>query len=286
MKKFFVILSIIVVLIVFVIFSKTRNRPIKSEEFVRTVSFSLAKNEEIKIYQDFYGKIEGYKQTEVFSDVPGRFLEYKVSEGEYVRKDQIIAEIDRSIPGVSFEKAKVISPIDGRVYDLSINKGDFVTNQTPVCMIVDDASKIAKVSVSSELLEKIKNGTFAQVEVDEKKFNGKVIRVSKYPNNYTNLGSIDVLFTGDGNLINKGCTVKILLEKKNDVLTVPFESVKNDQNGEYVFVLKNGIAIKVDVKTGLKNESQVEIVSGLDMGDTIVTIGSDMLKDGQKVKVR
>lgn len=286
MKKLFVILSIIVILVGFVIFSKTRNKPIKSEEFVRTVSYSLAKTEEIKIYQDFYGKIEGYKQTEVFPDVPGRFLEYKVSEGEYVKKDQIIAEIDRSIPGVSFEKAKVISPIDGRVYDLSINRGDFVTNQTPVCMIVDDANKIAKVNVSSEMLEKIKNGTFAQIEVDEKKFDGKVIRVSKYPNNYTNLGSIDVLFTGGENLINKGCTVKILLERKNNVLTVPFESVKSDQNNEYVFVLKNGIVTKVNVRTGLRNESQIEIVSGINEGDTIITIGSDMLKDGQKVKVR
>lgn len=286
MKKFLVILSIILVLIIFIIFSKTRNKPLKMEEFVRTVSYSLVDKQEIKIYQDFYGKIEGYKQTEIFSDVPGRFLEYKVSEGEYVKKDQVVAEIDRSIPGVSFEKAKVISPIDGRVYELSINKGDFVTNQTPVCMIVEDANKIAKVSVSSEMLDKVKNGTFAQVEVDGKKYDGRVIRVSKYPNNYTNLGSIDIMFNSDGNLINKGCTVKILLEAKKDVLTVPFESVKNDQNGEYVFVLKNGIVNKVEVKTGLRNESQVQIMSGLILGDTVITIGSDMLKDGQKVKVR
>jgi len=286
MKKFFVVLSVIIVIVILVLFSKTRNKPIKTEEFVRTVSYEIVKKGEIKIYQDFYGKIEGYKQTEVFPDVPGRFLEYKVSEGDYVKKDQVIAELDRSIPGVSFEKAKVVSPIDGTVYELSLNKGDFVTNQTPVCMIVDDANKIAKVTVSSEILGKIKNGTLAFVEVDGQKFDGRVVRVSKYPNNYTNLGSVDVLFSGKGNLINKGCTIKILLDSKENVDLVPFESVKNEQEKEYVFVMKDGTANRMDVKTGLKNESFVEIISGLNEGDTVITIGSDMVKNGQKVKVR
>jgi len=36
----------------------------------------------------------------------------------------------------------------------------------------------------------------------------------------------------------------------------------------------------------LKNESFVEIISGLNEGDTVITIGSDMVKNGQKVKVR
>lgn len=286
MKKFFVILSVIIVLVILVLFSKMRNKPIKTEEIVRTVSYEIVKKGEIKIYQDFYGKIEGYKQTEIFPDVPGRFLEYKVSEGDYVKKDQVVAELDRSIPGVSFEKAKVVSPVDGTVYELSLNKGDFVTNQTPVCMIVDDAKKIAKVTVSSEILGMIKNGTLAFVEVDEQKFDGRVVRVSKYPNNYTNLGSVDVLFYGKGNLINKGCTVKILLERKENVLLVPFESLKNEQEKEYLFIMKEGVAKRIDVKTGLKNEFLVEVISGLNEGDTVITVGSDMVKNGQKIKVR
>lgn len=286
MKKLFIIISIIIIIFALVMVSKIRKKSVKGEEFIKTVAYDLVKKDRVDIYQTFFGKVEGVKQTEIFPDVPGRFIEYKVSEGEFVKKDQVIAYLDRSIPGMVFEMVKVLSPIEGIVYELSLNKGDFVSNQTPVCMIVDDRKKIARINVSSEFLGKIKNGSLAEVEIEKEKFTGRVIRISKYPNNFTNLGSVDIEFEGKGNFVNTGCSIKILLESKKDVFVVPYESVKSDEKGDFLFLLKNGIANKIYVKTGLKNQDLVEIVDGVVQDDTVVTIGSDMIRDGQKVKVR
>ncbi len=286
MKKLFIIISIIVLIFALVMVSKIRKKTIKGEEFIKTVAYDLVKKDRVDIYQTFFGKVEGVKQTEIFPDVPGRFIEYRVSEGEFVKKDQVIAYLDRSIPGMVFEMVKVLAPVEGVVYELSLNKGDFVSNQTFICMIVDDRKKIARINVSSEFLGKIKKGSFAEVEIENEKFTGKVIRISKYPNNFTNLGGVDIEFEGKGNFINSGCSVKILLESKKDVFVVPYESIKSDENGDFVFLLKNKIANKIYVKTGLKNQALVEVVNGVVENDTVITIGSDMIKDGQKVKVR
>jgi HlyD family secretion protein len=118
------------------------------------------------------------------------------------------------------------------------------------------------------------------------------------------------------------CTVEIQTETAENTLTVPIQAVttriakdsldklketkkpkkeegdddselvttakKNDKIQECIFILSEGTAKKVDVKTGIQDNTYIQIVSGLKAGDEIITAPysavSKLLKDGDKVK--
>ena len=119
------------------------------------------------------------------------------------------------------------------------------------------------------------------------------------------------------------CTVEIQTETADNAITLPIQAVttrvekdsldklneknktskkengdqeveivstgkKNDKIQECVFILKDGIAKKVDVKTGIQDNTYIQILSGLKEGDEVITAPysavSKQLKDGDKVK--
>lgn len=286
MKKYFVFIIIIVVIALSLAVSKiTAKKPI-AEATLKAVSYEVVSLKSISVSQDFYGKIEGYNQTEIYPDVPGRFIKYTIEEGAYVKKNDVIAEIDRSVPGLSFETAKVLSPIDGLVYDLNMMRGDAVSPSMPVAMVAENSRVVARVYVSADILSSINRGIRAEINVDGNVLSGYVDRKSAFVSNLTQMGSVDIVISGGSKYLNRSCTVKLILTEKKNVKTVPFESLKEDSTGEFVFVYREGTAIRHSVKTGLKNSISVEITEGINAGDTIVTRGSDMIKDGQRVNLR
>ena len=79
--------------------------------------------------------------------------------------------------------------------------------------------------------------------------------------------------------------VLLPLEVVNDALLVPTESLIPIQNGKKIFVSEGGLAKEIVVETGARTENSVIVLSGLKAGDTILTTGVMMLKNGSPVKV-
>jgi len=286
MKKYLIFVVIIAVILLSLGIAKaTAKKPVK-EENVKSVSYEVVSLGSISTMQDFYGKIEGFNQTEIYPDVPGRFIRYTVEEGAYVKKNDVIAEIDRSVPGLSFETAKVLSPIDGLVYDLNMMKGDATAPSMPVAMVAENSRVVARIYASADVLSSINRGIRAEIYVDGNTLSGYVERKSAFVNNLTQMGSVDIMVSGGSKFLNRSCTVRLFLSEKKNIKVIPFESMRSDSAGDYVFVYSSGTALLKRIKTGMKNGESVEVTEGINAGDTIVTRGSDMIKDGQNIKLR
>jgi membrane fusion protein, multidrug efflux system len=81
--------------------------------------------------------------------------------------------------------------------------------------------------------------------------------------------------------------LKLALQTITDALVVPADAVLVMPSGEkVVFVIQEGKAIRRVVKTGLESTGQIQIVSGIQPGETVVTAGNEKLKDGMEVKVQ
>jgi len=80
-------------------------------------------------------------------------------------------------------------------------------------------------------------------------------------------------------------TADFILSRKENVLTLPASVILQKGDEEYVFVVDNGRARKKILRTGLKNEEVVEVVSGLQAGEKIIDQGRGKVKDGQRVEV-
>lgn len=73
--------------------------------------------------------------------------------------------------------------------------------------------------------------------------------------------------------------------RRVDALSVPRSAVLRDGRGEYVFVVRDGRAQRIDVTTGLRQQGQVEIRKGLHIGEQVVSLGNYELHDGMAVRV-
>lgn len=80
-------------------------------------------------------------------------------------------------------------------------------------------------------------------------------------------------------------TADFILSKKEKVLTLPASVILQKGEEEYVFVVDNGRARRRVLRTGLKNEEVVEVVSGLQPGEKVIDQGKGKVKDGQMVEV-
>lgn len=79
--------------------------------------------------------------------------------------------------------------------------------------------------------------------------------------------------------------VRIAVGQKEDVLVIPRKAVLYRQNKTYAFVVENGRAAQREIALGLTEEDLAEVLSGLEEGQTIVSVGVENLKDGQRVEV-
>lgn len=87
-------------------------------------------------------------------------------------------------------------------------------------------------------------------------------------------------------LLGMNGTAEIVVESLADVLSVPVEAVLDDDGVSYVYVVRDGRAVRVDVETGRLTETRAEIVRGLKEGDEVIVTGLSSLKDGAPVKVK
>ena len=80
-------------------------------------------------------------------------------------------------------------------------------------------------------------------------------------------------------------TVKIRLHDIPDAIAVPTEAIVPEMGVDKVYLYKGGKAQAVEVKTGLRTDSSIQIIEGLNVGDTLITSGTLQLREGLPVKL-
>ena len=92
----------------------------------------------------------------------------------------------------------------------------------------------------------------------------------------------------DGELVDGMFARVVLLTQQREALAVPRDAlIKLPGSGtHYVFVANNGVAKKTNVVTGLSDDDYVEIKSGIEEGDIVVTTGTSRLRSGTPVTLK
>jgi RND family efflux transporter MFP subunit len=84
---------------------------------------------------------------------------------------------------------------------------------------------------------------------------------------------------------NMTAILKIASYTKNNAIVVPVKAIQKSETGDFVFVNNNGVAKKLIVKAGATYGGQTEILSGLKIGDALITAGASDIEDGDRIKV-
>ena len=78
-------------------------------------------------------------------------------------------------------------------------------------------------------------------------------------------------------------SVRVLLDKRDNVLTVRRGSFVDESGGAYAYVVRDSIAVKTPIRVGARSIDKVEILSGLNVGDEVVIAGGESLQGAERV---
>lgn len=205
-------------------------------------------------------------------------------------------------------KTTIYSPLSGRVIKLNAEEGEVVVSGTmnnPASVIgeIADLSVIlANVDVDETEVVLVKPGQKARILVDalpDKEYHGRVAEVGNKGFSRTNqpdvtFFDVEILLEDPDEDLRPGMSVRAEVDTTvhPNVLVVPIQAVVErdiaDKESDVVFVVQDGKAVQRAVRTGISDETRVEIVSGVKEKDKVVSGPYRSLRDlddGDKVQV-
>ena len=261
-----------------------------------TVKITQPKREDLDLVVSYVGGLKAKDEVSVFSKVAGKLYEYKVNEGDKVEKGQVIGLVDRDETGLTYELAKVESPIPGVVGRTLLDKGATVlpsgasvVSGTPLAIIVNMDEMLVKLNIPEPDIPYIKNGLKASLKVDsypEESFEGKISKVSEVVEPSTRTLPIEISIPNQGYRLKSGmfCRINIIASKIENALVLPQDALVRELGANYVFTVQDHTAKKKKVSLGAQEDSRVQILDGVSEGDNIIIFGQQGLKDGSAVE--
>lgn len=185
---------------------------------------------------------------------------------------------------------EIRAPITGIVSQRFIKVGNMVKLHQPTFSITDFDPLLAVLHVPEREMSKLRVGFPGEITADalpDSKFPGKILRISPIVDAGTGTFKVTVEIIDKTRKLKPGMFTRVFIiyDTHEDTLLVPKGAVLSEDMETSVFVIRKDIASKQNVETGYENSTHVEILSGLNVGDTIVTTGLSSLKDGSKITV-
>jgi HlyD family secretion protein len=203
--------------------------------------------------------------------------------------DAAKAHWENSLVQVAY--GRVASPISGIVSDRPVYAGEVpAAGGTTLISIVDVSSVVARANVPVKEAAIIQVGRPATITGPDGDIAGKVVVVSPAVNPNTTTVEVWVQAPNPEGKLKPGGTVSVAIkaETLQDVTLVSSTAILNsDEGGQIVVVITpDNVAHQHKVSVGVRQGINVEIVSGVNEGDKVVTVGGLGLDDGSKVIVK
>lgn len=199
------------------------------------------------------------------------------------------ANLQSALNQLSYTQVK--AEANGIISSCLLAKGAMVSAQSAALTIVDIDQVKIQFSVTDDMINKVHIGDKVYITIDSisnESFEGTISSIAPAANSQTLLYPIEINIKNADHKIKPGmfATSKLVLERKENVISVPLNAVIEKAEEKYVYIIDSQqIAHKVAVQTGIENDTHIEIISGLNSGDEVVTRGQDYLKDGSTVNV-
>lgn len=196
----------------------------------------------------------------------------------------------------TLSKTAIRAPFSGVIDEVMQQTGQVVSPGMPIVKLINLTAMRVEAKVPETYLSNVKAGTSVIVDFPmlKKTVNSRVRLTSNFINPANRTFTIQVPIANQGGIIKPNLLAKVKIEDyfNPNAIVVPSQYIYEDAAYKsFVFVAKNvngnqGVAKKVFITKGEKSENSIEIKSGLNKGDILITDGSKTLVDGQKIKIQ
>jgi len=185
--------------------------------------------------------------------------------------------------------SEIRSPIDGVVTDRPLYPGEMAAAGTPLLTVMNISQLVARAHIPQQSAALLKVGDKATVTVPaiDTPFPAKVSLVSPALDAGSTTVEIWVALKNHGERLKPGTSVQVSVVAQSvaDALAIPANALLTAQDGTTSVMLAggDGRAHQKTVKTGIRTESQIQLVEGVQSGDRVVGSGAYGLPDNSKI---
>jgi membrane fusion protein (multidrug efflux system) len=195
------------------------------------------------------------------------------------------AEIDMVKANIAYTELR--APFDGIIGLRQVSEGAYVTPSTVVAKLTKISPLKIEFAVAERYAGILKSGANLTFKVDGhlKPFAAKVYAMESHvdPTNHT--FAIRALYPNtDGKLMpGRFASVELKTQEFNDAITIPSQAIVPEMGIDKVYLYKSGKAQPVTITKGIRNDARVQVLEGLNLGDTIIVSGTLQLRTGLSV---
>jgi HlyD family secretion protein len=208
-------------------------------------------------------------------------FETQTREQQVVSQQSVAADLAKRV-----DELTIRAPFDGMVASVAVQDRDAVAPNQPVLMIVNLSSLELEVALPEEYAGETAIGTPATISFNGREYQGKVTAVS--PEVVANQVAATVAFMGQpaGLKQNQRLTTRLVFESKKNVLKVARGAFVDATGGRSAYVVDGQMATRRPITLGVTSASEVEVLSGLSAGETIVVSDTSTFGNAGTVLLR
>jgi membrane fusion protein (multidrug efflux system) len=203
-----------------------------------------------------------------------------------------------------FEHSLIKAPFDGVAAAVYVEKNQTIAAGQPVVQIVSPSKMKAKISLTGADIQQVRIGQRVLIQfpiLPGKEFSGRVDKINTAIDQTSKSLEVEIGFLSNDKRLTSGLFGAFSIETLNnaDRLVIPETALipqteirinretglQNTVKKFFLFVVERSTARMREVKTGIANNGQIEITNGLTLGDSVIIVGQNIVKDGQPVNV-
>ena len=274
---------------------------------IQSVNTQISRNsylQSVATSTDYYAKME-----QEISDVQERIADYEEyksrMESQKTSSEGVILDsydkeqynADRQLADLSYQEAEeeyyqakqgICAEFDGIVTECTAVSGAAVTNT--VQLLTLESSKNLKVTFNASKydLEKLEVGQKADITVSGRTYEGEVSKINRMATlnaSNTPMVGVEIHISNPDDKIILGLDAKLVIytNKSENALLIPVEAVNADKDGDFLFVVENGVAVKKNIVCGISSDIYTEVLEGITEEDQIILSAYTTIEEGMAV---
>ncbi len=247
---------------------------------------------EYKLREDA-GRVNFEKQKNAFARANSMFEKQLLSAAEFegAKLTMEQARIEWEQAQLTLDYCRIKAPISGVVSERIARIGGRLLTSTKIYSLVNLDLLLAKIHLTEKDALRTKAGQRAEIiseALPGQTFIGQVDRISPVVDATSGMVRVTIQLNDKKRLLKPGMFVNVHLitDSKTNAALVPKRAVIYDDNRQFVFVVRQDtLAVRVPLTPGYSDRDNIEALGGVSIGDTIIIVGHNAMKDSARVKI-
>ena len=206
--------------------------------------------------------------------------------------EQVVTELDKLNADIELIKARIEqtelrAPFDGVIGLRQVSEGAYVSSGTEIAKLTKVIPLKLEFSINEKQAGSVASGTRLtfKTEGDLNTYQASIYAVESKLELKTRTLKLRAVYPNSDGKLKPGRTasIEVKLRELKDVLTVPSQAIIAEMGRDIAYIYKNGKAAQVVLTKGIRTESKVQVLQGIQPGDTLITTGVMQLRNDMPV---